>query len=191
MYHIKNDQRSIRSGQLLYEALATLMQEKPFHSITVTDLVKTAQVGRTTYYRNFDEMEDILWLRCDQTFDAFLAYVKTYMQQQPTESRTALLKPLLRFFYQNSEIIELLIRANRLDIIQGSFWARLQPFREQIAVLHGVAEIYADYSLAIRIGVMTNILVHWTKTGKQQAPDQLAETLEVMMNQMITLEQMF
>lgn len=190
MYHIKNDQRSVRSGQLLYEALATLMQERAFKTITVTELVKTAQVGRTTFYRNFDEIEDILWMRCDQTFDEFLAYVKTYLQQEQTNSRAALLKPLLRFFYLNSEIIELLIRANRLDIIQDSFRARVQPLRGQIAAFHGVAEVYADYSIAIRIGVMTNILVHWIESGKKQTPDELAETLEEMITQMITLDQL-
>ena len=67
MYHIKNDQRAIRSSQMMYVGLARLMREKPFNAITVTDLVATAQVGRTTFYRNFDEIEDILRMRCDQS----------------------------------------------------------------------------------------------------------------------------
>ena len=36
MYHIKDDQRSIRSAEMLYEGLAKLMREQPFLSITVT-----------------------------------------------------------------------------------------------------------------------------------------------------------
>ena len=77
MYHIKNDQRAIRSSQLLYEALANLMREKSFDTITVTDLVETAQVGRTTFYRNFDSIEDILHMRCDQVFDEMIDYTKS------------------------------------------------------------------------------------------------------------------
>ena len=63
MYRIKQDQRTIRSSQLIYRALAQLMREKSFAKISVTNIVEKAQVGRTTFYRIFDEIEDVLNLR--------------------------------------------------------------------------------------------------------------------------------
>jgi AcrR family transcriptional regulator len=86
MYHIKNDQRAIRSTQMLYDGLARLIREKPFNTITVTDPVESAQVGRTTFYRNFDEIEDILRMSCDQTIDELITYVMGYPQQNPNET---------------------------------------------------------------------------------------------------------
>jgi len=47
-----------------------------------------------------------------------------------------------------------------------------------------------DYGIAIRIGVMTNILIHWIATGNRQAPDMLADTLGNMINQMAMLDQL-
>ena len=167
MYHIKNDQRANRSRQLLYDALANLMREKPFNTITVTDLVETANVGRTTFYRNFDEIEDILRMRCDQTFDELMTYFKEYRQPNTNASEIVLLKPLLRFFYLHSEIIELLLMAKRIDIIQDSFRAGMEPFKALIADRQGVSAEYVDYSIAIRIGIMTNILIQWVETGKR------------------------
>lgn len=190
MYHIKNDQRAIRSSQRLYEALASLMRERPFNTITVSDLAEAAQVGRTTFYRNFDEIEDILRMRCDQTFDELMQTFKAYRQPHKNETEIALLKPLLRFFYLHSEIIELLLIANRIDIIQDSFRFGMEPFKAAIATHHGVSAEYVDYSIAMRTGITTNILIHWIETGKQQAPDELANTVGSMIRKMATLDQL-
>lgn len=191
MYHIKDDQRSIRSSELLYDGLAELMGKKPFTAITVKDVVESAKVGRTTFYRNFDEIEDILRLRCDKVFEELIDYLRAYLQKnrQESETRVVLLKPLLRYFYLHSDIIELLMKVNRLDIIQESFRMAIEPFKTQIMSRHDVAEEYADYGLAIRTGVMMNILIYWIQSGKKQAPDDLADNLGKMINQMVTLDQ--
>jgi AcrR family transcriptional regulator len=177
MYHIKDDQRSIRSSEMLYDGLAKLMREKDFNAITVTDLVEAAQVGRTTFYRNFDEIEDILRMRNDQAFEGLVSYLQEYRQKYTHDSSTNLLKPVLRYFYLHSELIELLIIANRIDIVQESFRRLLEPFKSIFGAFYGVEEDYVEYIIAIRIGGITNILTHWIETGKKQAPDELADKL--------------
>jgi len=191
MYHIKNDRRAVRSSQMLYKALATLMREKPFDTITVTDLVEVAKVGRATFYRNFDEMEDVLRMRCDQTFEELIGYFRAYFQTHADQSGRGLLKPLLRYFYLHSEIIELLLIAKRIDIVQDSFHMTMEPFKTQLSTLHDIEAEFVEYGFAIRAGIMTSILIHWIETGKKQAPDALADTLEEMINNMVTLDRLF
>ncbi|KPK09657.1 MAG: hypothetical protein AMJ56_10295 [Anaerolineae bacterium SG8_19] len=91
-------------------------------------------------------------MRYDQTFDELIAYVVGYLRQDPNETHTATLKPTLRYFYLHSEIVELLMLAKRIDIIQDSFRARPQTFKELVVARHGNAEEYVDYAIAIRIG---------------------------------------
>ncbi len=190
MYRIKQDQRTIRSSQLIYEALATLMREKPFTKITVTNVVETAQVGRTTFYRIFDEIEDILRMRCDQVFDELMAYFVAYRQENRLPERGVLLKPLLRYFYLHSDIIDLLLRARRMDILQDAFRARSQGMQARVAQQMQVADEYVEYIVEMRLNVMIAIVAHWVKTGKRQAPDELADTLKAMLNNMITVDQL-
>jgi AcrR family transcriptional regulator len=180
MYHIKNDQRSIRSSEMLYAGLAKLMREKEFVDITVTDLVEAANVGRTTFYRNFDEIEDILHLRNDQVFEGLRKYVGEYRERNRSGARSELLKPMLRYFYLNSEIIELLMKANRIDIFQDSFRKLLEPFKPLLRSIHDVEEVYIEYLIAINKGVLTNILTYWIKSGKAQAPDDLADNINIL-----------
>lgn len=182
MYHIKNDQRSIRSSQMLFDGLSGLMQEKKFASITVTELVEAAKVGRTTFYRNFDTIEDVLRWRCDQVFVGLGSNLQEYRQSAAYEAKREVLKPILRYFDLHSKIIELLILANRLDIIQDSFRRLLAPFKSMYGTFFGVEDVYVDYILAVRIGGIMNILTHWIETGKKQSPDELADKLSGMIS---------
>jgi AcrR family transcriptional regulator len=189
MYHIKNDQRSIRSAEMIYTGLSELMRGKEFAAITVTDLVDVAEVGRTTFYRNFDEIEDVLRMRCDQVVEGLLDYLQSYRKKHQDESRT-LLKPVLRYFYLHSELVELLMKAKRIHIFEEAFHSRFEPFKSMFGAFYGVEEDYVDYVLAMRIGGITSILVHWIETGKKQAPDELTDKLGAITSNMVALEQL-
>ena len=149
MYHIKNDQRSIRSTELLYDGLAKLMEEMSFNTIKVKDLVEASHVGRTTFYRNFDAIEDILRLRSDQVFEDMMQYLIAYVQKYGNESGLMLLKPVLRYFYLHSEIIELLMQANRLDIAMASFHRAVLPYKARTLTYLEIDEAYIDYNITI------------------------------------------
>lgn len=190
MYHIKEDQRSIRSSEMIYEGLAKLMREKDFAAITVTDLVDAAEVGRTTFYRNFDEIEDVLRMRCDRVVEGLFGYLQTYRQEHPDEPRTTILKPFLRYFYLHSELLEMLMKAQRIHIFEEALLTQFAPFKSMFGAYYGIEEDYVDYIMVMRIGGTTNVLTHWIKTGKKQAPDDLAEKLGAITTNMVALEQL-
>ena len=190
MYHVNKDPRSIKSANMLYDGLAKLIQSKPLHLITVTDLINASNVGRTTFYRQFDQVEDILWLRSDQVFEDMIQYLIAYIQEYGNEPRVMLLKPVLRYFNAHSEIIELLIKVNRLDIAMASLHRAVEPYRTRALTYLGVDEAYVGYNITIRVGIVTNILVQWIGTGKQEPPDELADRLSTMIKYMVTLDQL-
>ncbi len=190
MYHINNDPRSIKSAEMLYDGLAELIQSMPLHKITVTKLVETAKVGRRTFYRHFDQIEDVLRWRSDQVFNDMIQYLIVYVQENGNEAREMLLKPVLRYFYVHSEIIELLMQANRLDIVMASSHRAVAPFKSLALTELGIDPAYVEYNIIIRLGIVTNILVKWIETGKQEPPDELADTLSGMIKNMVTIDQL-
>ena len=191
MYHVKDDYRSIRSTEMIYEGLANLIGETDFSTISVTNLVEAAKVGRTTFYRNFDTIEDVLRLRCDQIADGLIEYLLEFREQNREESNTALLKPILRYFQMNSEIIELLIKAERMHIFEEAILKRFEPFKPYFGQFFQIEEEYVDYIMAIRVGSVSKVLTHWVSTGKKQNPDELANKLGVLVNNTIALEKLF
>ncbi len=177
MYHIKNDRRAVRSAESIYEALVTLMEGKKFDTIKVSEIVEQAQIGRATFYRNFDFIEDVLRWRCDQIADEFMSYMISFAGSQPSTGGVSFLKPFLRFFYLDSTLIELLIEAGRVDILQVVVQERFEHFGPKAVALLDVPEAYLNYWVALRTGALVSILVQWVKDGKPHAPDDLADGL--------------
>lgn len=65
----KNDRRSQRTRQLLSEALVQLIQEKEYGSITVSDIIERANVGRSTFYAHYRDKDDLFADQLDRVIE--------------------------------------------------------------------------------------------------------------------------
>jgi AcrR family transcriptional regulator len=54
------DRRIQKTQNLLHEALASLIREKPYDSIVVKEILDRANVGRSTFYMHFRDKDDLL-----------------------------------------------------------------------------------------------------------------------------------
>jgi AcrR family transcriptional regulator len=54
------DPRVKRTQKCLWEALRTLLEERSFEQISVTDICEEATINRTTFYKHFESKYDLL-----------------------------------------------------------------------------------------------------------------------------------
>ena len=54
------DRRVQKTRDLLHSALESLVQEKPYDAITVTEILGRANVGRSTFYTHFEDKDELL-----------------------------------------------------------------------------------------------------------------------------------
>ena len=54
------DRRSLRTRQLLSDALAELMLSRRYDAISVQEITERANVGRSTFYAHFTDKDDLL-----------------------------------------------------------------------------------------------------------------------------------
>src|SRR5919112_2023535 len=66
----KTDARVRRTRDALGDALIALMQEKPFETITVQDVLDRAHVSRSTFYSHYTDKDDLLMSDADEFFEA-------------------------------------------------------------------------------------------------------------------------
>ncbi len=59
---------AIRSRKLICSALIDLLLEKPLDKITVTDIVRRAEINRGTFYAHFTDIPDVINRLIQQTF---------------------------------------------------------------------------------------------------------------------------
>lgn len=138
-------------------------------------------MGRSTFYRNFDQLEDILLWKCDETFEElsqFIFQIVSDRENQSNHSKFPFLYPFFSYWYKNSEIIELLIAANRIDMIFTAFERALDKFMQRIVPNMMNQSPHYEYFLAFRAGAIIRILLTWIKNNKDLSPAELCEFIE-------------
>ena len=110
MYHIKNDKRAYMSAELISSGLLELIKTVPFEQITISDIQRVSTVSRSTFYRNFDCIEDVLMLLCDRSFDAAIKRA----EETGEEIRIA----VFRYWFENVSLLETIVK---IRAAEGTF----------------------------------------------------------------------
>ncbi len=173
MYHISHDKCSRQSANLIYHGLLQCLKKKPFDQITVTDVQKASGVARTTVYRCFDNLSDILYWRCDHCFQEALHSVQPL--SSPEEWK--LLRGFFSYWTTHSDILELLIRINRQDILYACHMKNAKALEQSYGPLPGMNETGARYFMAIRTGMTVSILKAWLDGGQKETAQELVDIL--------------
>jgi AcrR family transcriptional regulator len=73
-----------------------LMREKRYGKITVQDILKRAQIGRTTFYTHFTSKKDVLKEPINRLRDSLIEAVKTEATKVRSLKNVALHKTLIK-----------------------------------------------------------------------------------------------
>lgn len=177
MYHLKKDKRSVLSCAMMYDGLKTLMQTKEIDAIRITELVKASGVSRATFYRNFDKIIDVLILKSDQVFELLLGELRDYHHKKSVKRSSEFIIPFLEFFDDHTEIVALLLKANRQDVLQDSLAKLIRGMFDSYSKVAEDPTNTWDYFVAIRSGITINILIQWVKNEKNIPPEQLGKLM--------------
>lgn len=173
MYHISKDKRSAQSADLIYAGLRQCLEKKTFDQITVTDVQRASGVARTTIYRCFDNLSDVLYWRCDLCFGEALQSVAS---ESPNELE--LMQGYFSYWVEHSNILKLLIDIDRQDIIYACHMKKAEALAQSYGALPELDEIDARYFMAIRTGVTISVLKVWLDGGRKETSEELLAIIE-------------
>lgn len=181
MYHISNDKRSKQSSELIWQGLIKCLKNKSFEDITISDLQKASGVARTTFYRSFDNISDVLYWKCDLGF--YEALNDFNLKEFKGEFHLA--EHYFNYWINNSEILELLIKINRQDIIYSCHIKNAEILQEKFGKLENLRPKYSRYFIAVRTGLTISILTAWLQGGRQETT---AELMEIIQEQLLLIK---
>lgn len=160
MYHIKQDKRAEASVELICEGLMDCLTTKSFADITISDIQRSSTVSRSTFYRNFDRLEDVLSLMCDRVFEAAFS-------SGGGETR----ERVFSAWFKNEKIIETIVQINRGDLLFESLRRSAGKFGRFPGLERG-SELY-NYLISIIASAMMGIIVTWVERGKKEDETEL------------------
>jgi len=182
MFHIKDDLRSVKSAELLYEGLERVLKKREFDKITVTDITKESTVSRATFYRNFDTIIDVLYWKCNQLFNRVLT---DFVEQEPDlKEKDLLISFVFRFWVEHVDILDILINEGRIDIIYNSFMSNAPIVMDYIKERIDFPNVQYNYFFATRVGIFIGVFQTWITGGKKETGDELTQiiSIEYMIN---------
>lgn len=105
----KKEYRSaIRSRRLIRTALLELLHEKPFEKITVTDIVRRADINRSTFYAHYPDVLGLVEELMEETVNNSIELVSGINIQHFLEEPRPVLEKLLAIGGENMDIYQLL-----------------------------------------------------------------------------------
>lgn len=174
MYHIKEDKRSKRSAQAISDALEQLISEKPFMEITVSDIHRRSGVGRSTFYRLFDNIDDVVSYMVDTQFRASFSNYGDLSWRE-------LAREYLSVSMGKSAEVMSIVTSGRIDLIIRSFRQSLTDVFTESGMDPGSISML-QYGFAIFASSSISILRIWEETGKKESLDELVDILERYLN---------
>ncbi len=168
MYRINDNKRVQHSAFLIKDALLTCLQEKPFKEITVSDIQRLSGVSRATFYRLFDNTNDVLTYHCQLLLDDIIDQTQS-MHFQDYE---AFLLFLFQALLNNHPFLETIFRSDCEDILLNSLSGTVMQHRARQAYPQA-DEKEIDYLVSGICGFLIGLLRTWLKHGKQESAQEL------------------
>ncbi|MDO4406283.1 MAG: hypothetical protein Q4C07_03760 [Eubacteriales bacterium] len=175
MYHIARDQRERKSAAKLSAAAERILLSPEPQRLSVSLLSAEAGVSRTTFYRLFDEPDDVLQYTADETFRRIL---QGYVDLIDRAKKHDLSVPNPRAWYEegvrkNAGLIAGIIHSGKSDILRT---AHKKALREFAPVLFPDLDPGTDeflFFIEMRAAVFIASMTAWVETGERASMEDI------------------
>ena len=172
----KTDARVRRTRDALGDALIALMQEKPFDTITVQDVLDRAHVSRSTFYTHYSDKDDLLMSDAEEFFEALSMALSLHGDKSDR------VFPVREFFAHLSDVqpfFKALVKSGKyhenMELARGHF---ARGIERRLSELPRGKTIPANQLAAIAFahaGALLSLLAWWLDRGMRESPAEMDE----------------
>jgi AcrR family transcriptional regulator len=185
----KTDARVRRTRDALGDALVALMQEKPFETITVQDVLDRANVGRSTFYSHYSDKDDLLMSDAEEFFES----ISLLLSLRGDKSDRVF--PVQEFFshiIEAKQFLDALMSSGKfhdnMELARGQF---ARGIERRLSELARAQSVPADERPAIAFahaGALLSLLEWWIDRGMKQQPAEMDQLFHRMVWRGVTGE---
>ena len=153
MYEFADNKKAVDSQKKIYKALRRILLKKPLSEVSVADITKECGISRSTFYRNFQNVSDVLAV-------IFEWYYNNYHEVRRDKQNQLLF--FYEYWYWHRDLIQILSSQNP-GIIKDCMKRHEKILEEN------------PYFLEIKYALLTSILCAWSQS-KEQTPQELEKS---------------
>lgn len=171
---IQNDKKHFSVKTEIENALVELLSEKPYIDITVTDLVKKANVSRTSFYRNYKSIENVVNSIVEERMQFFEQEIRPVMY---SDNERKWREFLFHYIYQVSRDYKKLFSKNRNNIYSMQnmtiFFLKTNEKMEREQKGKTASSIRDKYCAVGKMALISDIIKKWADCGMEETPEEM------------------
>lgn len=177
------DKRVRRTKEKFTEVLLSLMEEKSFNDITITEIVKAADFNRGTFYAHYEQKKDLLEEIIDEMFEKMMeAYRKPYRNLSVLDFNEISSSSIILFdhFSENRRFYKLMLNPNTNYNFHEKLIKKLNElFREDFEFIVSDIDSSIDIKLfsTYRIHGIIGLILEWIENDFRESSSYMAEQL--------------
>ncbi|WP_053362718.1 TetR/AcrR family transcriptional regulator [Bacillus sp. FJAT-27251] len=184
---LHTDKRIQRSKTALKQVCINLLFQKPFESITISEIVRAADYNRGTFYANFSSKEDLLE---EIIQDVLAEMIQQIRNPYKTMKKVSLLEiraddiTLFHYLKENEKLYRLLLSDHiRVDFRHKMAKAIEELFiREYEYVLNEETEVSLEWLYIYRAHGVAGLIIRWIEEDFPASPEYMArQVVELML----------
>ncbi len=155
------------------EALIKLMSKKRINDISISEICEKAQVGRASFYRNYDSKEEVIQHHTDALINGWAEDI----DKDPSANIYNFFQSLFQHFQMNQSFYKILYKQNMSSMILAAIRDRLNMDKDiSLNVLYSRA--FTAYGIFGWIDV-------WFSKGMKETPEELNRIIIENLNDLI------
>jgi len=170
----KVDRRAHRTRDALGDALMELMQERPFKSIKVQDVLDRAEVGRSTFYTHYRDKDDLFL----SDVEDFWEMMSSMLERNGEESnRVAPVRELFTHVAEAKGFREALVASGKvhdvMELGQGQFARAIEQRLMKLSPAQGTKTGQFAAAAHALAGALFSSLNWWLARGMTVSPAEM------------------
>ena len=174
MYHISKDIRAKKSAELITEGLIQCGKQRMISEISISDIQKITSVSRSTFYRLFDNILDVLFYHSDEIINELLESMWSFNQRNMHE--------VVIFFIQawmkHAEFLEILEKNGYMNVLCNAHRQHMDILQNLFRVDTDIDEWTQDYLVNIMVEMLPAAMTVWIQHGKREDAQQVYAKLQ-------------
>ena len=164
----------------LGDALVSLIQEKPFETITVAQVLDRAGIGRSTFYTHYRDKSDLLL----SDFEDFLEPMSNLLlRRREVSDRVAPVRELFAHVAETRQLYAALIASNKLqDFLEMGQEYFARAIEQRLAELSSrkIASTHRTAMAHAFAGALLSLMSWWLDRGASASPEEMDDLYHQM-----------
>ena len=184
IYMEKIDLRIIKTKKSIYDAFISLMSEKTFEEIKVSEICERALINRSTFYSHFDDKFTLFDnLISDMKNNLLGELSKKEITDDTKEYYMDIIKILLDEIDNNKDIYVASLINNRNSIAMDMIYTTLKEDLKIKTKNHKEGKIPNEFLASFYIGGIYIACMEWIKGGFKYSKDDIIEYIDSLIDE--------